>query len=137
MGEAKKYILYLFKIFRFIFVNVSDVLKLYQNDETHPKSRNHWQVRDALWCVAQEDGEEDGGVAARHLHLPLLRQGLFEETGVKEEECVGIWHCKGCRKTIAGGAWTHSTTAAVTVRSAIRRLREIREQASIGLFSPQ
>merc|ERR1739842_168200 len=42
---------------------------------------------------------------------------------------VGIWHCKGCRKTIAGGAWTHSTTAAVTVRSAIRRLREIREQA--------
>jgi len=46
-----------------------------------------------------------------------------------KRQCVGIWHCKGCRKTIAGGAWTHSTTAAVTVRSAIRRLREIREQA--------
>merc|ERR1712189_98055 len=78
MGSYK-YILHLFKIFKFSFVNVSDVLKLYQNDETHPKSRNHWQVRDALWCVAQEDGKKDGGVAARHLHLPLL-QGLFEET---------------------------------------------------------
>merc|ERR1712228_378936 len=46
-----------------------------------------------------------------------------------KRQVVGIWHCKGCRKTIAGGAWVHSTTAAVTVRSAIRRLREIREQA--------
>merc|ERR1711946_55888 len=46
-----------------------------------------------------------------------------------KRKVVGVWHCKGCRKTIAGGAWTHSTTAAVTVRSAIRRLREIREQA--------
>merc|ERR1711875_109208 len=45
-----------------------------------------------------------------------------------KRQVVGIWHYKGCRKTIAGGAWTHSTTAAVTVRSAIRRLREIREQ---------
>jgi len=80
----------LFKIFKFSFVNVSDVLKLYQNDETHPKSRNHWQVRDALWCVAQEDGEEDGGVAARHLHLPLLRQGLFEETGRRHLALQGM-----------------------------------------------
>ncbi|KAK3751144.1 hypothetical protein QZH41_015473 [Actinostola sp. cb2023] len=22
--------------------------------------------------------------------------------------CVGIWHCKGCGKTIAGGAWVVS-----------------------------
>ncbi|WP_411027463.1 50S ribosomal protein L37Ae, partial [Salmonella sp. s54925] len=41
--------------------------------------------------------------------------------------CVGIWHCKGCNKTIAGGAWVVSTTAAATVRSAVRRLREIKE----------
>merc|ERR1712221_232 len=81
MGEAYNSSFNLFKIFRFSFVNVSDVLKLYQNDETHPESRNHWQVRDALWCVAQEDGQEDGGVSARHLHLPLLRQGRIEETG--------------------------------------------------------
>ena len=36
---------------------------------------------------------------------------------------VGIWECKACRKTVAGGAWTVSTTAAATVRRwvAIRR----------------
>eukprot|EP00048_Salpingoeca_helianthica_P014273 m.220925 g.220925 ORF g.220925 m.220925 type:complete len:93 (+) comp15677_c0_seq1:55-333(+) len=38
--------------------------------------------------------------------------------------CVGIWQCKACRKTVAGGAWSVSTTAATTVRSTIRRLRE-------------
>ncbi|KAF9512674.1 hypothetical protein BS47DRAFT_1318116 [Hydnum rufescens UP504] len=40
---------------------------------------------------------------------------------------VGIWECRACQKVIAGGAWTLSTTAAATVRSTIRRLREITE----------
>ncbi|KAG0362817.1 60S ribosomal protein L37A [Gamsiella multidivaricata] len=40
---------------------------------------------------------------------------------------VGIWKCRGCKKTMAGGAWTLSTTAAATVRSTTRRLREIME----------
>jgi large subunit ribosomal protein L37Ae len=37
---------------------------------------------------------------------------------------VGIWSCKACRKTQAGGAYTLNTGSAVTVRSTIRRLRE-------------
>jgi len=43
---------------------------------------------------------------------------------------VGIWFCydKSCRVTVAGGAWNYSTTAAASVRSAVRRLREMREQ---------
>ncbi|KAJ3372229.1 60S ribosomal protein L43 [Allomyces arbusculus] len=40
---------------------------------------------------------------------------------------VGIWHCKGCKKTMAGGAWTVGTTTAATVRSTVRRLRELAE----------
>merc|ERR1712130_784347 len=40
---------------------------------------------------------------------------------------VGIWNCKGCGKTQAGGAWVLNTTAAATVRSTVRRLREISE----------
>ncbi|KAF8552245.1 putative 60S ribosomal protein L37a, partial [Imleria badia] len=40
---------------------------------------------------------------------------------------VGIWHCRSCKKTIAGGAWTVATTAAATVRSTVRRLRELTE----------
>ncbi len=40
---------------------------------------------------------------------------------------VGIWNCKKCKRTVAGGAYTYSTTAASSVRSAIRRLRETHE----------
>ena len=40
---------------------------------------------------------------------------------------VGIWSCKACRKIVAGGAYAVSTTAAATVRSAIRRLREMQD----------
>ena len=43
--------------------------------------------------------------------------------------CVGIWKCKLCRKVIAGGAYTLSTPAAVTVRSTIGRLRKAMAEA--------
>merc|ERR1712213_109709 len=44
-------------------------------------------------------------------------------------KAVGIWHCSvsNCNVTVAGGAWTYSTTAAASVRSAIRRLREMKD----------
>ncbi|CAD6889890.1 unnamed protein product [Tilletia controversa] len=44
-----------------------------------------------------------------------------------KRKAVGIWECKSCKKTIAGGAWTLSTTAAATVRSTIRRLRDLND----------
>ncbi|PWW73501.1 ribosomal protein L37ae [Tuber magnatum] len=40
---------------------------------------------------------------------------------------VGIWECRSCKKTVAGGAWVVSTPAAAATRSTIRRLREIAE----------
>ncbi|KAJ3227870.1 60S ribosomal protein L43 [Clydaea vesicula] len=40
---------------------------------------------------------------------------------------VGIWNCKACKKVMAGGAYTISTPAAATVRSSVRRLRELVE----------
>ncbi|GAW02031.1 ribosomal protein L37ae [Lentinula edodes] len=44
-----------------------------------------------------------------------------------KRQAVGIWSCGSCRKVIAGGAWSVSTTAAATVRSTVRRLRELTE----------
>ncbi|KLO12704.1 ribosomal protein L37ae [Schizopora paradoxa] len=40
---------------------------------------------------------------------------------------VGIWKCKACKKVIAGGAWTVATPAGTTMRSTIRRLRDLAE----------
>lgn len=44
-----------------------------------------------------------------------------------KRSCVGIWSCKRCKRTVAGGAWVYSTTAATSVRSAVRRLREVND----------
>lgn len=41
-----------------------------------------------------------------------------------KRQAVGIWACSGCKKQKAGGAYVLNTSAAVTVRSTIRRLRE-------------
>nr|QLA09643.1 60S large subunit ribosomal protein eL43 [Euglena gracilis]6ZJ3_L5 Chain L5, Ribosomal protein eL42 [Euglena gracilis] len=45
-----------------------------------------------------------------------------------KRQAVGIWHCTSCGKTMAGGAWTLNTGNSTTVRSTIRRLREMTEQ---------
>uniref|UniRef100_A0A4W3J8A2 Zgc:171772 n=1 Tax=Callorhinchus milii TaxID=7868 RepID=A0A4W3J8A2_CALMI len=45
-----------------------------------------------------------------------------------KRRAVGIWHCGSCMKTVAGGAWSCHTTSALTVKSAIRRLRELKDQ---------
>ena len=48
-------------------------------------------------------------------------------TAVKRQ-ATGIWKCKGCCKTVAGGAYVMATTAAATVRSTTRRLRELQDR---------
>ncbi|XP_012860442.1 60S ribosomal protein L37a-like [Echinops telfairi] len=45
-----------------------------------------------------------------------------------KRRALGIWHCGFCVKTAAGGAWTYNTTSAVTVKSAIRRRKELKDQ---------
>merc|ERR1712072_519710 len=42
-----------------------------------------------------------------------------------KRKAVGIWTCRACHKTVAGGAWIMNTSAAATVRSTVRRLRDL------------
>nr|XP_019567360.1 PREDICTED: putative 60S ribosomal protein L37a [Rhinolophus sinicus] len=44
-----------------------------------------------------------------------------------KRRAVGNWPCGSCVKTVAGGAWSTNTTS-VTVKSAIRRLKELKDQ---------
>eukprot|EP01105_Mastigella_eilhardi_P005816 TRINITY_DN17522_c0_g1_i1.p1 TRINITY_DN17522_c0_g1~~TRINITY_DN17522_c0_g1_i1.p1 ORF type:complete len:102 (+),score=18.96 TRINITY_DN17522_c0_g1_i1:26-307(+) len=53
---------------------------------------------------------------------------LFCGKDTVRRSAVGIWKCSACRRTVAGGAFIFSTTAAATARSTIRRLREMREE---------
>ncbi|TFY60412.1 hypothetical protein EVG20_g7423 [Dentipellis fragilis] len=64
------------------------------------------------------------GVTGKYGTASILRPRVTDSV---KRQAVGIWKCSACRKVIAGGAWTVSTTAAATVRSTIRRLREITE----------
>lgn len=48
------------------------------------------------------------------------------KTSVKRR-ATGIWHCSGCQKTIAGGAYALTTSAATTARTTLKRLRDLAE----------
>lgn len=39
-----------------------------------------------------------------------------------------IWHCGSFTATVAGGSWIYNITSAVTVKPAIRRLKEMKDQ---------
>ncbi|ELW53214.1 Putative 60S ribosomal protein L37a [Tupaia chinensis] len=53
------------------------------------------------------------------------------DKGKMKRRAVGTWHCGSCMKTVAGDAWTFDTTSAVTVKSAIRRLKELKDQEKL------
>jgi large subunit ribosomal protein L37Ae len=41
-----------------------------------------------------------------------------------KRQAVGIWRCKACRRCIAGGAWEFATSAALTAKTTINRLKK-------------
>ena len=46
-------------------------------------------------------------------------------------EAVGIWKCRACRRSIAGGAFEFNTTAATTAKTTINRLKKNLELAKM------
>ncbi|XP_039092273.1 60S ribosomal protein L37a-like [Hyaena hyaena] len=52
----------------------------------------------------------------------------FCGTTKMKRRAVGTWHCGSCMKTVAGSVCTSNATSAVTVKSAIRGLEELKDQ---------
>ncbi|XP_054989453.1 60S ribosomal protein L37a-like [Sorex araneus] len=61
-------------------------------------------------------------------HMPSTCMYSFCGKTKMKRRAVGIWHCGSCMKTVTGGTWPYDTTSAVTVKSAIRRLKELKDQ---------
>jgi hypothetical protein len=40
---------------------------------------------------------------------------------------AGIWRCKGCRTTFAGGAYEFATSVATTAKVTMNRLKKLKE----------
>jgi large subunit ribosomal protein L37Ae len=47
---------------------------------------------------------------------------------VKRVSC-GIWKCKGCKVTFAGGAYEFATSVATTAKVTMNRLKKLKEEA--------
>ncbi|XP_027692776.1 60S ribosomal protein L37a-like, partial [Vombatus ursinus] len=75
-----------------------------------------------LRCIPQKNGEKIE--ISQHAKYTCSFCG---KTKMKRW-AVGICHCGSCMKTVAGGAWIYNTTSAVTVKSAIRTLKELKDQ---------
>ena len=57
------------------------------------------------------------------------------KNGVKRS-CVGIWKCKGCSKSVAGGAWELTTSAAAAAKSTLLRMKKLREEMGAAATAP-
>lgn len=49
------------------------------------------------------------------------------KTSVKRVSC-GIWKCKGCKITFAGGAYEFATSVATTAKVTMNRLKKLKEE---------
>ncbi|KAH0509705.1 60S ribosomal protein L37a [Microtus ochrogaster] len=85
----------------------------------HQEGRDHREIWDPLWCLPSEKVNkiEIG-------HHAKYTCSFCGKTKMKRR-AVGI--CGSSMKTVTGGAWTCNRTSAITVKSAIRILKELKD----------
>merc|ERR1712044_84664 len=50
-----------------------------QDGQAYQEGRNHWKVRNQVWCLYEKNHQEDGNHSARKIHMLFLRKGMHEE----------------------------------------------------------
>ncbi|CAH0514013.1 unnamed protein product [Peronospora belbahrii] len=82
-----------------------------------------WRVRN-VDVIYVEQADPKVGICGKYGTRWVHRFDSIKRT------VTGIWQCRSCYKTIAGGAYLLNTASAATVRSTLARLRKIRDDAS-------
>lgn len=58
------------------------------------------------------------------------------KTSVRRVAC-GIWRCKGCKITFAGGAFEFATSVATTAKATMNRLNKLKQEAENTVAEPK
>jgi large subunit ribosomal protein L37Ae len=62
-----------------------------------------------------------------------VRKGIFSITQPHVRRvAAGIWKCRGCKTTFAGGAFEFATSVAVTAKVTMNRLKKLKEDLANG-----
>ena len=92
------------------------------------KGWSYWQVRHQVWWSYQKDRQEVLTATEGQVSLPHLWKGIafVIQTNVRRA-AAGIWKCRSCKTTFAGGAYEFSTSVAITAKVTMNRLKKLKE----------
>jgi ribosomal protein L37AE/L43A len=86
------------------------------------KSSRRWKSRSTLNTDALS-AERTRKLSFLFAFFPTIKCIFLRFNSVKRQ-ATGIWKCLRCQKIMAGGAYVLSTSAAITARTAVARLRK-------------
>ena len=94
---------------------------------------SHRKIRNPLWFFNQKNREEIRATATCQVCLPRMWQGKpsIIQSQVRRA-AAGIWKCRGCKTTFAGGAFEFATSVATTAKVTMNRLKKLKEELNSG-----
>lgn len=99
------------------------------NGQENQKGGSHRQVRNQIRFIHQKNSQEVLVAAKGQVCLPCLwKSTLFVIQSQVRRSASGIWKCKGCKVTFAGGAFEFATSVATTAKVTMTRLKKLKEE---------